>query len=195
MKLRFSAFILTVAFGCVPAVMAADQYKIDPAHTNVGFSVQHLMISRVNGSFTDVAGTILHDPADVTKSSVEVTVKTNSITTNNTNRDNHLRSADFFDVEKFPEMTFRSTTIRKQGQGYLCVGTLTLHGVSKEVQIPFQIMGTVTDPLGEVRLGVEGQLSLDRKEFGINWNKVLDNGGVAVGNKVNMTLIVEAVKQ
>ncbi len=176
-------------------VFAADQYTIDPQHTDVGFAVQHLVISNVRGNFTDVSGKILYDEADITKSSVNVTIKTASIDTHNADRDKHLRSPDFFDVTKYPEITFQSRGIEKHGDGYLCIGTLTMHGVSKKIGIPFQITGKIKDPRGNTRIGVEAALTLNRQDFGISWNKAMDNGGLMVGNKVKINLSVEAIQQ
>ncbi len=186
---------LAVAMLWASTVLAADQYAIDPAHTSVGFSVQHLVISRINGTFPEVSGTIVYDEGDVTKSSVDVTIKAASIDTNVADRDKHLRSPDFLDVETYPTITFKSTRIERQGEGDVCHGMLTLHGVSKEVAIPFAILGKITDPWGKIRLGVEGSMIINRHDFGVNWNKTMDNGGLMVGDTVKITLNVEAIQQ
>ena len=175
--------------------IAADQYAIDPAHSTAAFAVKHLAINTVHGRFAEVSGAILYDEQDVTKSSVTVTIKAASINTDNAKRDEHLRSADFFDAAQFPDITFRSTRIQSTADGYLCVGTLTMHGVSKEVTIPFTILGKIEDPWGKTRLGVEASLGLNRLEYGIVWNKTLGNGSLVVGTDVKITLNVEAVQQ
>lgn len=174
---------------------SADTYVIDPVHSLAGFSVRHLMINNVQGRFNDFSGTILYDEKDITKSSVKVTINAASINTENADRDKDLRSPNFFDVANYPTLTFESKRIQKKGKSYLCIGTLTMHGVSKEVTLPFQILGKVKDPWGNTRLGVEASLTLNRQEYGIAYNKTLDNGGLIVGNEVKITLNVEAVKK
>ena len=177
------------------AVWGAQQYAIDPAHTSVGFSIPHLVISRVNGSFPDVKGEILYDESDITKSSVNVTIQAASITTNNAARDKHLRSADFLETDKYPEMTFKSLRIEPKGDGYVCVGTLTLHGVSREVEIPFKVLGTIKDPQGKTRMAIDASLKLNRQDYGVSWNKALETGGMLVGNDVDVHLSIEAIQQ
>ncbi len=186
---------LVASVGFAPAVWSADQYAIETAHTGVGFSVPHLVISRVQGTFKDVSGTIVYDEQDVTKSSVSVTIKAESINTNVEDRDKHLRSPDFFDVATYPTIAFQSTRIEKQGDGYVCYGKLTIHGVEKDVPVTFKILGKIQDPWGKTRLGVEGQATINRQEFGVKWNKTMDSGGVVVGDEVKIALTVEAVLQ
>jgi len=159
---------------------AADEYEIDAVHSSIGFSVRHLLISNITGNFNDFSGKLLFDEKDMTNSSVDLTIKAASINTNNVDRDNHLRAADFFNIEKFPEITFKS-------------GTLTMHGVSKEISIPFEFIGKAKGPMGKQRLGFEGNTKLNRKDFGITWNKTLDEGGLAVGNEIKIQLNIEAV--
>ncbi len=188
-------FIASASLVWASPVFAADRYELDPAHSTIGFSIKHLLISRVQGRFTDVAGVILYDESDITKSSVDVAIKTGSINTQVEKRDAHLKSPDFFDAEKFPMITFKSSRVEKTGDGYLCVGTLTMHGVSKELSIPFEITGKVKDPQGNTRIGVDAELSLNRQDYGISWNKAMEGGGLLVGNDVKITLSVEAVKK
>lgn len=172
----------------------ADKYMIDKSHSSVGFSVRHMVISSVKGSFTDFDGTIMFDEKDITKSSVNVTIKAESIDTNDENRDDHLRNEDFFDVAKYPEITFVSTKIEKSGDEFIMHGNFTMHGVTKEISMPFEINGPITDPWGNIRFGAESRLKLDRKDYGIVWNKTLDAGGLTVGNEVKIELHIEAVK-
>lgn len=190
------AVTLAMVIGAIMTIpsQAADKYAIDVPHSSVGFSVKHLLISNVKGNFKDFSGTIMFDESDMTKSSVEVTIKAASIDTDNADRDNHLRSEDFFHVEKFPEITFKSSAVNKTDDGYELVGLLTMHGVTKEVAIPFEFLGKVTGPMGKERLGFEGHVEIDRKDYGITWNKVLDAGGLTVGNEVKIELNIEAVK-
>jgi polyisoprenoid-binding protein YceI len=178
------------------ASFATEKFEIDSGNSSIHFSVNHLVISNAKGSFKDFSGVILYDETNTENSSVNVVIKTASIDTDNEARDKHLRDADFFDVQKYPEITFKSTKVQKKGKSYVCVGTLTMHGVSKEVTIPFEINGVIKDPLGGIsRLGAHGDTSLNRKDYGLNWNKVLDNGGLAVGENVKISLEVEAVKK
>jgi polyisoprenoid-binding protein YceI len=191
-KLIFLSLVIGVLVSA--SAFAGEKYMIDPVHSSVGFSIRHLLISNVRGDFTEFSGTIDFDEVDITKSSVDVNIKTFSIDTDNTDRDKHLASADFFDGEKFPEITFKSSKIEKSERGLTLTGMLTMHGVTKEVIIPFEFIGKVMGPMGKERLGFEGSALLDRKEFGITWNKTLDEGGLALGNEVKVELNIEAVK-
>jgi polyisoprenoid-binding protein YceI len=152
-----------------------------------------MVISNVKGGFADVAGVIMYDESDVAKSSVEVTIKTASVNTNNEKRDEHLRSPDFFDADKYPDITFKSKAINKTDDGLALVGILTIKGISKEVTFPFEITGKLTDPWGSVRIGAEAKLKINRQDFGLTWNKALETGGLVVGNDVKIELNVEAV--
>jgi len=195
--MRMRMLCLTTMLSClfVGVAFGADTYTIDAVHSSIAFSIQHLVINHVHGNFTEVSGNILYDEADITKSSVGVTLQASSINTNNANRDKDLRSANFFDVEKYPTITFKSTRIEKQEGGWVCVGTLTMHGVSKEIAVPFTITGKIKDPWGKTRIGIEGELTLNRQDFGISWNKMMEGGGLVIANKVKVTLNVEAVQQ
>lgn len=180
----------------VPPAVAADTFTFDTSHTTVGFAVKHMVISTVKGRFNDFSGTIMYDPQDVTKSSVEVTIKTASVDTGNADRDKHLRSADFFDAEKYPEITFKSTRVEKRGNGYVAHGPLTMHGVTKEVELPFTVTGVINDPWGNIRLGAEVEpVKVNRQDFGVSWSKALDSGGLVVSDDVALELSVEAVKK
>lgn len=172
---------------------SADTYQIDPVHTWIGFSVRHMVVTNVQGRFKEFSGTILYDPEDITRSSVSVTIQAASLDTENQDRDNHLRSADFFDAANHPTLSFESKRIEKRGDAYVCLGTLTMHGVSKEVAIPFEILGTVKDPRNNTRLGLEGSVTVNRLDYGIAWSGSLEGGGLVVGNEVKITLNVEAV--
>jgi len=174
---------------------AAEQYLIDPAHSSVEFSVAHMVLTRVKGNFTQFSGEIFDDERDIAKSWVKVVVNADSISTNQPDRDKHLRSKDFLFVQKYPEIIFESRRIEKKAGGYLCFGTLSLHGVSKQVGIPFVITGKIKDPKGKTRIGIEGVLTLDRRDYGIVWGKVMSDGGLVVGNDVKVALSVEAILQ
>jgi len=173
----------------------AGTYAIDAAHTEVGFKVRHLMVSKVRGSFTDVAGTvtIADDPL---QSSVAVTVQLASIDTRDEQRDAHLRGGDFFDVEQNPTMAFRSTGVRPVGGNrYEVDGELSLLGVTRPLVLHVSYEGAGKDPWGGSRVGFTARGELDREEFGLTWNQALETGGVLVGKKVEIELEVEAVRQ
>ena len=168
------------------SALAADEYKIDPNHSSVNFSVTHLMVSTVNGRFSTFEGKILFDDKDVTKSSVSVNIKTASVNTDNTSRDTDLRSAGFFDVEKFPEITFQSKSVEKKGGDYVAHGTLTIKGVAKDVDLPFQLKGPVdAGKMGKV-MGAHASLTVNRQDFGVA------KAPGMVGNEVKIDLNVEA---
>ena len=173
----------------------ADTYVIDKSHSDASFLIRHMM-SKVRGQFTDYAGTITVDPAKPESASVEFTVKTASIDTANDNRDKDLRSANFFDVEKFPEITFKSTKIKATGKDkYDVTGTLTMRGVSKEVTLPVQFLGFGKDPWGNDKAGFSIDFTLNRKDFGLVWNKTLDTGGVLLGDEVWVSINLETAKK
>jgi polyisoprenoid-binding protein YceI len=174
---------------------AADTFTIDASHSNIGFSVRHLVISNVKGTFTDFAGTIVYDSSDVTKSSVNVTIKVASINTAVEARDTHLKSPDFFDAAKYPEITFQSTKVEKADNGLVAYGKFTMHGVTKDIAIPFAILGTTKDPQGNFRLGAEGGLTINRFDYGLAWSMLTETGGLIVGNEIKIDLNVEAVKK
>jgi polyisoprenoid-binding protein YceI len=173
------------------------EWKLDPAHSAAHFSVRHLMISNVRGEFTKIGGSVLLNPADPTKSSVEVTIDAGSLSTREPQRDEHLRSADFFDVAKYPTLTFRSKRIEKLGEEFFKVtGDLTIHGVTKEVT--FDIEGptpSVKDPWGNVRAGITGTTKINRKDFGLVWNALTESGGVMVGDEVKINIEAELIQQ
>ncbi len=171
-------------------------WNIDPVHSVAEFKVKHMMISNVKGQFTSLTGSLNLDEGDVTKSRVEVTIQAASINTREPDRDKHLRSADFFDVEKFPTLTFQSTKITRTGDGELAVdGDLTIHGVTRNVR--FAVEGPTPpgkDPWGNTRIGASATAKINRKDFGLHWNAALETGGILVGEEVTLTLDVQFVK-
>lgn len=187
--------ILVALMGLGSAVLAGDTYNFDVNHSNIGFSVRHMMLATVPGKFTEFTGTIVYDEQDVTKSSINVTIDAASINTNNDRRDNHLRSADFFDVENHPEITFTSKAVKKTADGFVAVGDLTIRGVTKEVNLPFQILGTVIDTRGNKRIGAEATLTINRQDFNVSWSKSLDNGSLVASDEVKISIAVEAIKE
>jgi len=173
---------------------AAETYTFDKVHSDVSFQIRHFL-SKVRGRFTDFDGTIVADRAKPEASSVDFTIKATSIDTDNENRDKDLRSANFFEVEKYPEITFKSTKVTPKGQDrYDVTGNLTIHGVTKEVTLPVTFLGTVNTGRGE-KAGFETGITLNRKDFGIVWNRVLDAGGTTLGDDVIVSINVEANKK
>ncbi len=188
MRKIFLSLLFTV--GLLGSVWAADTYKIDASHTTLGFSAKHMMISNVSGQFNKFEGQISYDPKDLANSKIDVTIDTGSIDTRNEKRDEHLRSADFFDAAKFPTITFVSKKITPTE----IVGDLTMRGVTKEVTIPATIAGPVKTPMG-MAIGITGSFTLNRQDYGISFNKVLDQGGLAVSNDIVVNISAEAGKQ
>lgn len=173
---------------------AADVFTIDKVHSEVGFRIRH-MVSKVSGRFVDFGGTISADAAKPETSSVELTIQATSIDTANAQRDQHLRSADFFDVAKFPTVTFKSSKVTATSKDHYDVtGTLTMHGVSREITLPVVFLGLGKDPWGGERAGFSLTTTLNRKDYGIIWNQVLDSGGLLLGEDVAIEINVEAVK-
>jgi polyisoprenoid-binding protein YceI len=169
-------------------------YNLDTTHSSVGFSIRHLVIAKVRGRFGVFGGTIEFDEADVTKSKVAAEIDVASIDTSETKRDVHLRSADFFDAAQFPKMTFTSHAIERDGDDLKLTGALTIHGVTKDVTLKVEQLGAAKDPWGNARLAFEAKGTIDRKAFGLGWNQVLEAGGVLVGEKVELTLDIQAVR-
>lgn len=193
---RIIVSISTIIALSLPALAFATTWNIDPDHSNVGFKVRHLMVSNVKGSFGKHVGVVEINDQDITKSKVEVTIDTASINTNVQKRDDHLRSAEFFDVAKFPTMTFVSKKVAKAGKDKLKVtGNLTLHGITKEVVLDVEGPSVESkDPWGAIRRGATANTKINRKDFGLVWNKALETGGVAVGEEVTITLEIEMIK-
>jgi polyisoprenoid-binding protein YceI len=171
-------------------------WKNDAAHSKVVFTVTHMMISEVSGNFRDVSATLTQPNQDLTGSKVDVTIKAASINTDNEMRDNHLRSADFFDVTKYPEITFQSASFEKTGSDtYLIKGTLTMHGISKPVDLTAKFLGQMKNSRGMTITGFKATTVINRTDFGLVWNKTLEAGGVLVSEKVEITINAEMVKQ
>lgn len=181
----------------ISSVAGAATFEIDSAHTSAEFAVRHLMVSKVRGNLGKVTGVVSLDETDPTKSSVEATIDVTGIDTREPKRDEHLKSPDFFDVAKYPTITFKSKKITKVGDGkFQMAGDLTIHGVTKEVVLDLEGSPTpFKDPMGHVKLGGAATTRLNRKDFGILWNKSLDGGGVVVGEDVDVTIDIELVKK
>ncbi|MFQ5767760.1 MAG: YceI family protein [Acidobacteriota bacterium] len=182
---------MLLAAGAEPA--QAITYKIDPVHSSVGFRIRHL-VGKVRGSFLSFSGTITMDPSHPSDGAVTVTIQANSIDTGNEDRDRHLKSAEFFEAEEYPTIQFESTAVRGSGENLKVDGLLTMHGVSRPVTLDVEFLGVVDDPWGNIRAGFEAHTTLQRKEFGISWNKALDAGGLILGEEVEINIVLEAIR-
>jgi polyisoprenoid-binding protein YceI len=193
MRKKLAAVTLTIAL-CGSATAAQSTYTIDTTHSSVGFRVRHL-VTKVSGQFNEFDGTIVADFQNLDASSVEFVIKTASIDTGNEERDGHLRSPDFFDAETYPEITFTSTKITKKDDAtYVVTGNLTIRGVTRNVVLDVDYLGEV-QALGGTRAGYEISTTIDRREFGVSWNRVLDQGGVVLGDDVEVMIDLEVVRQ
>ncbi len=181
----------------LPVLAATSNWQIDPAHSSAQFAVRHLAISTVRGAFSSVKGAVQLDDKDVTKSSVDVTIDVSTVDTREPNRDKDLRSDHFFDVEHFPTMTFKSKKVEQLAPGKLKVtGDLTIRGVTKEVVLDLEgPTAPIKDPWGNQRMAATATTKINRQDFGVKWNAVMDNGGVVVGDDVSITIDVEMVSK
>ncbi|MDA8261525.1 MAG: YceI family protein [Actinomycetota bacterium] len=171
-------------------------YAIDPSHSRIGFSARHAMVTKVRGNFNEFEGSGHLDGADVTKSTLEVTIKAASIDTRNADRDNHIRSNDFLSMNEYPEITFKSTGIEAvSGDKFRVNGDLSVRGVTRPVTFDLEFTGTEIDPWGNRRIGVEGSTVINRKDFGVSWNAALESGGILVSENVTLEFEISAVKQ
>lgn len=192
--MKKSVLVLALLAGA-PGALAADTWSIDKGHSEVSFQIRHF-VTNMRGRFTDFGGTIVTDSAAPEKSTVEFKIVAASIDTASADRDKHLRSADFFDVEKFPEITFVGKSIKVTGKDAFAVtGTLTMRGVAKEVTLPVTFSGTAKDPWGNQRAGFETAITINRKDFGINWNKALDQGGFVLSEEVKVAINLEVLQK
>lgn len=176
--------------------MPTSQWDFDLVHSSINFHVRHLMVSKVHGRFTKWSGVLQLDDEDLARSSVEVTIDASSIDTQEPKRDDHLRSADFLEVEKFPAVTFKSTQVTREGdERYRVTGDLTIHGVTRSVTLDVEGGARVADPWGGTRTGFSARTSISRKDYGLTWNVALEAGGFVVGDKLDITLEIEAVRK
>lgn len=198
-EIRISVFValavllVSLTFSPAPALAEVQVWSVDPVHSNVAFSIRHFF-TQVPGQFNDFGGTIHYDPEDVEASRVSFVVQAESIDTDNDRRDQHLRSADFFHVEKFPTLSFESKKVTEAGDELQVTGDLTIHGVTREVTIPVEFLGSMVTPMG-TRAGFATEFAIDRKDFGITWNQALDQGGAILGDEVEIEIDVEGVLQ
>jgi polyisoprenoid-binding protein YceI len=175
--------------------MATERWEIDSSHSGIHFSVRHLVIAKVRGQFSRWTGAVIVPDGDFTKASVEAVIDASSIETGVADRDAHLKSADFFDVAQFPEVVFKATRVAPKGDDLQLVGALTIKGITREVALDVEQLGTVKDPWGNERAAFSAKTAVDRQDFGLTWNQALETGGVMVGDKVTLEIEVEAVRQ
>jgi polyisoprenoid-binding protein YceI len=169
-------------------------YTVDPAHTRLGFVARHAMVTRVRGHFTGFEGTARIDTENPSASKVDLSIAVSSIDTGNADRDGHLRSPDFFDAETYPTLTFASTGVERDGDDWRVTGDLTIKDVTKPVTIVFEQTGSARDPFGNVRVGFEGETTINRKDWGLTWNAALETGGVLVSEKIKLEFDVSAIR-
>jgi len=192
MKKNILVLSFLLAFVLIAQLSFAAVYEIDKAHSTIGFAVKHLVVSTVRGQFNDYVGTIDFDKDNLAVSHADVIVQAASINTANEKRDNHLRTGDFFDAERNPTITFKSKSITQVGSDYAITGDLTIRGVTKEITIPVSIAGPVANPSGGTAIGLTGEATINRQDFGVSWNKALDAGGVVVSDEVTLVIEIEA---
>ena len=171
-------------------------YTLDPAHSRLGFVARHAMVTKVRGAFNEFEGSATIDGTDPSASSVRITIQAASIDTRNEQRDQHLRTNDFLDLENHPTITFVSSAIEHEGgNDFRVTGDLTIRGVTKSITIPLEYEGSATDPFGNARIGFEGSVAINRKDWGVNWNAALEAGGMLVSEKVTLEFEISAIKQ
>jgi len=190
-----SLLLIPVFFLLVSGSVAASTYVVDTAHSQIHFSVTHLMFFKVRGTFTEFSGTVDIDPAAKTLTAARATINTASVDTRDVKRDEHLRSADFFDAANHPAINFTSKSVSGSGDNITVVGDITIRGVTKEITLKGSFVGAMTDHMGNERAGFVATGEVNRKDFGLNWNRALETGGVVVGDKVEIGLEIAAVKQ
>ena len=191
---KITFLILATALLLGGAVQAAT-YTIDASHSSVGFKVKHMMVSKVRGTFDTFEGSVEFEDGAPADWSAGAVIQMASVNTSDEKRDAHLSGPDFFDAETYPTMTFVTTAVKPNGDDWTLVGDLTLHGVTKSVELELEYNGSVDDPWGNHRIGFSAEGVIDRGDFGITWNNALDKGGVAVGNEVTVSLEIEAIRQ
>ena len=171
----------------------SGDYTIDPSHTRIGFSARHAMVTKVRGHFDEFEGSAHVDTVTPANSSVTVTIQAASVTTGNEQRDGHLKTPDFFDIATYPQITFVSTNVERDGSEWAITGDLTINGVTKSVTVPFEETGSAKDPFGNTRVGFEGEVTIDRTEWNLSFNAALETGGVLVSEKVKLEFDVSAI--
>jgi len=192
-SLKLAALAVAIGLACPGArLFAADTYNLDPAHSTVGFAITHMVINTVHGKFKDFKGSVVLDGTTVQEA--KGTIQTKSIDTGIDRRDNHLRSADFFDVAQFPTITFETKRVEKKGDETLLTGDFTMHGVTKELVLPVSVKGPIKDPMGNTRIGLQARAKLNRKDYGLKYNQAMETGGLVLSDEVELEIDAEGVK-
>lgn len=192
MKLRYPLSSVALCLGLAFSASAADTYTLDPAHSTVGFAVTHLVINTVKGKFTEFTGSVVLDNGNLVEA--KGVIDTRSIDTGIQKRDEDLRSANFFDVTKYSKITFQTKRVEKKGKDYEAIGDFTMHGVTKQITLPVVVKGPIKDPWGGTRVGLQARTMINRKDYGLTYNKVLEAGGVMISDEVEIEINAEAVK-
>ena len=174
--------------------MATTKWAIDPTHSEIGFKVKHMMFTNVSGKFGTYEATIATEDDNFENAAIEFSADINSINTNNADRDNHLKSADFFDAENHPKLTFKASSFAKDGDDYELTGDLSIKGVTKSVKFPVEFSGLMKDPWGNTKVGLNIYGKINRKDWGLNWNSALETGGVLVGEEVKLNIELQLIK-
>lgn len=195
MRQTLALALATTTLLAAPAAAFASTWTLDASHADVAFSVRHMMVSNTKGRFSGVKGTLEIDDKDVTKSKIDVEIDVKTVDTREPKRDEHLRAPDFFDVAKHPTMTFASKSIAKAGSGFKVTGDLTIRGVTKSVVLDVTLTDAVKTPFGTTVRAVSGSTKINRKDFGLTWNKAIEAGGVAVGEEVTITIDAEFIQK
>jgi polyisoprenoid-binding protein YceI len=194
MTTRIAGLALALSLISTQALAEPAEWAVDTGHAHVGFTVPHMVVSEVEGEFKTFSGKVQLDEQNVTKSAVEFTIDANSVDTDSADRDKHLKGPDFFDTQKFPQITFKSTKVVKAGKGYKVTGDLTIKGVTKPVTLDVTLSDAIQNPWGKLVRGVKVAGKIKREDFGVSWNKSLDKGGVVVGNDVTLDIKLELNK-
>ncbi len=191
-----SLLLSAAALVFAASVRAGDVYRVDPAHSTIGFAVDHLVISKVHGQFKTYEASITLDPARGNAPvGARAVIQTASVNTGVDARDKHLRNADFFDAGKFPEIRFECAEVVREGGQYVAVGNFTLHGVTQKIRLPFTLKGPIKDPWGKSRIAAEARLTINRRDYGLTYSQALETGGLVVGNEILLEINVEAIKE
>lgn len=184
--------LTTAAFLALSHATAADHYTIDPAHSSVSFSVRHMGVSNVKGHFDEFVGSLVLDHGAIQEATATIQVK--SVNTGIAKRDNHLRTSDFFEAARYPEITFKTKRVEKNGDQAILIGDFTMRGVTKELRLPVTLSGPIKDPQGNTRIGLEAKTTVNRKDYGMKFNAVMETGGLMVGDEVSIEINAEAIK-
>ncbi len=188
--------LFALALLLIPSAAYCAEYEVDPDHTKISFKVRHLGLSWVPGEFSSFKGTFSFDEKDISGAKAQAKIQTESVDTGNAKRDTHLKGDDFFNAPKFPEISFVTKEVKNvKGNKFTVLGDLSIHGVTKPVELDAEFLGVAKDPWGNERAAFQASTVLNRKDFGLEWNKTLDNGGLVVGNEVKVTIDVEGIKK